>query len=471
MAACSQAARPAGQAVHLTVDAAHPGATVPASFLGLAFEYDDILRYAGGGAPDPAVVRLLRNVLPPGSGPPVLRLGGNSTDESWWNPDGRPAPPGISYAVDRAWLQAVGGTASALGARLILGVNLGLDDPGAGASWAVAASAGLGSGLAAFEIGNEPDLYPGHAYGAGRTVRPPGYGFGQYEAEYRAYAAALRQALGPGVPLAGPAALTPAWMAGLPGFLQRESPASVTYHQYPLSACGVKPGQAGYPTIGELLSDRSTHRLATEVVPFVREAAAAGRGLRVDEVNSAICHGARGVSDTFASALWVADLLFEYAAIGVAGVNVQTVSWAAYTPFVPGPRPVVEPEYYGLWLAAQALPAGARLVPVRGAGGDVEAWATLDGRGTLRLVLLHRGSGGPAGVDVQLPGRGPARVARLQAPSLDARTGVSLGGATFDGSGDGRPRGTAGGERVDQAGGTYRLRLPAASGALVTLGA
>ena len=452
------------------MDAGHPGATVPASFLGLAFEYDDILRYTGG-APDPRVVQLVGALQVAGAGPPVIRVGGNSTDESWWNPDHGPAPPGISYDVDLPWLQGVAGTASALGARLVLGVNLGLDDPGAAATWAVAARADLGSGIGAFEIGNEPDLYPGHAYGQGRTVRPPGYGFGQYEAEYRAYAAALRQALGPSVPLAGPAALTPAWMGDLPGFLQRESPALVTYHQYPLSACGTKPGQAGYPTIAELLSDRATHRLAAEVGPFVREAAAAGRGLRVDEVNSAICHGARGVSDTFASALWVADLLFEYAAAGVAGVNVQTVSWAAYTPFVPGPRPVVEPEYYGLWLAAQALPAGARLLPLHGAGGAVKAWATLDGAGSLRVVALHRGVGGPADLDLHVPGRGPAHIARLRAPSLDARTGVSLGGSTFDGSTDGRPRGDAGSERVDPAGGTYRLSVPPASAALLTLGA
>ena len=169
--------------------------------------------------------------------------------------------------------------------------------------------------------------------------------------------------------------------------------------------------------------------------------------------------------------LWVADLLFEYAALGVAGVNVQTISWAAYTPFVPGPRPVVEPEYYGLWLASQAMPAGARLVPMRGGQGDVKAWATLDRAGKLRVVLLNKGVAGPADLDLQLPGRGPARVARLQARSLEARTGVSLGGSTFDGSADGRPRGNAGGERVDPAGGTYRLRLPAASGALLTVGA
>ena len=86
-------------------------------------------------------------------------------------------------------------------------------------------------------------------------------------------------------------------------------------------------------------------------------------------------------------------------------------------------------------------------------------------------MVLRRGAGDPADLDLQLPGRGPAHVARLQASSLDARTGVSLGGSTFDGSTDGRPRGTAGTERVDPAGGTYRLRLPAASGALVTLGA
>jgi hypothetical protein len=206
------------------------------------------------------------------------------------------------------------------------------------------------------------------------------------------------------------------------------------------------------------------------VAPFVREAAVAGRGLRVDEVNSAVCHGARGVSDTFASALWAADLLFEYAAAGVAGVNVQTISGAAYAPFAPGPDPVVRPEYYGLWLAAQAMPAGARFVPVRGAQRDLKAWSTLDRDGTLRVVVLNKG-GEAADVDIGIAGRGPARLARLVAPSLDAQSGVSLGGATFDGSGGGRPRETGAGERAGAAGGTYRVRLPATSGALLTVGA
>ena len=51
-------------------------------------------------------------------------------------------------------------------------------------------------------------------------------------------------------------------------------------------------------------------------------------------MNSASVHaGKRGVSDTFASALWVLDTLFNLAAVGVDGVNVHTLPGAAYELF------------------------------------------------------------------------------------------------------------------------------------------
>ena len=479
--ACAQPAGPRSSPssrplADVSVDASHLGRAIPTSFFGLGFEYNDILNYTGrGGAPDPVLVQLLRNLDAFGAGPLVLRIGGNSTDDSWWDPDGAPAPPGITYNIGRPWLLAVAAATTALRARLIVGLNLGLNDPGVGVAWAAAARTGLGSeAIEAFEIGNEPNLYPGHAYGAGLTARPATYTFGDYEAEYRAYASALRRALGAQVPLAGPAVLTPSWMANLPGFLGRQAANVdlVTYHQYPLSVCGQRPGQAGYPTIPELLANQASHGLAAEVAPFVREAAAAARPLRVDEVNSVVCLGAAGVSDRFASALWIADLLFEYAAVGVAGVNVQTIARAHYTPFTVGPGPAVNPEYYGLLLAAQAMPAGTRMITPQATSsrGNVKVWGTLDPSGTLRLVLLNKDRRAAGEVDVHAHGRGAGTLSRLQAPSLDARTGVSLGGATLDGSTDGRLRGGGGGERLEPDQGTYRFFLPAGSGALLTMG-
>ena len=42
-------------------------------------------------------------------------------------------------------------------------------------------------------------------------------------------------------------------------------------------------------------------------------------------MNAVSCGGVRGVSDTFASALWALDTLFEFSRVGVDGVNFHTV--------------------------------------------------------------------------------------------------------------------------------------------------
>ena len=42
-------------------------------------------------------------------------------------------------------------------------------------------------------------------------------------------------------------------------------------------------------------------------------------------MNGVSCGGTRGVSDTFASALWVLDTLFEMARLGVSGINIHSV--------------------------------------------------------------------------------------------------------------------------------------------------
>ena len=60
------------------------------------------------------------------------------------------------------------------------------------------------------------------------------------------------------------------------------------------------------------------------VARYVTLAHAHGIGLRIDELNSVSCGGARGVSDTFTSALWALDAAFQMARVGVDGVNIHT---------------------------------------------------------------------------------------------------------------------------------------------------
>ena len=220
---------------------------------------------------------------------------------------------------------------------LILGVNLAAGRPSLAAAEARALLRGIGSRrVAALELGNEPDVYGVFPWYKGRHrlvfARDAAYGLTAYVRQIARWGAAL-----PRVPLAGPATAKLPWMAGLPALLQADTPAADRDHP-PLRAQGLpdRPRVARYPSVANLLSDRSASGLADALAPYVAAAHADGLEFRVDELNSAAlagCLGRRGVSDTFASALWMLDTLFNMASVGVDGVNVHSLPGAAYEPF------------------------------------------------------------------------------------------------------------------------------------------
>jgi len=198
--------------------------------------------------------------------------------------------------------------------------------------------------------------------------------------------------------------------------------------------------------------------------------------LRIDEMNTISCGSAPGMSDTFAMALWALDALFADVQDGVDGVNIHTYPGATYQLFTftrmhSSWRALVEPEYYGLLMFAQATPPGARLLRVSGASGAVRAWATRAPDGGIRVVLINDDTRSSHLVAVRVQAaRGTATLERLEAPGASATRGVTLDGRSF-----GTPTRTgllAGASRTDAvrpARGTYLVRLPAASAALLTL--
>ena len=188
------------------------------------------------------------------------------------------------------------------------------------------------------------------------------------------------------------------------------------------------------------------------------------------------CGGKRGVSDTFASALWALDSLFEFARIGVSGVNFHMFPGASYILFSfrrPNGRWVatVQPEYYGLLLFAEATPPGSRLLRAVTRGGPtVRAWATRGARGTIRVVLinddLHKRhvflvhDSAPAG---------PATVIRLTAPHARSTQGVQIGEQSFGETSTGRLAGPPEQEPVGGSRGRYVIRLAPATAAMLTI--
>jgi hypothetical protein len=88
---------------------------IPSGFLGLSLELSALEPYAGtdASAINPVFEQLVRNL----SSAPVLRLGGDTTDWSWWPAPGMTQPPGVTFSLTPRWMQVAHAFASALHAR------------------------------------------------------------------------------------------------------------------------------------------------------------------------------------------------------------------------------------------------------------------------------------------------------------------------------------------------------------------
>ncbi|MGH2867868.1 MAG: hypothetical protein ACRDNK_09920, partial [Solirubrobacteraceae bacterium] len=319
-AARPDAARPASS---LTVPGSGVGPLIPAGFAGLSMEYRGLAAYAGTDprAVDPPFLELLRDISP--TQRPVLRVGGDSTDWTWWPVPHMARPPGVKYDLTPNFLAVTRSLARTLRARLILGINLEADSERVAGAEATAMIDRIGAGsIDALELGNEPELYSTFGWyrsATGHQVpgRPPSWNLQTFIGDFSRLARGL-----PRVPLAGPSGGGSSWLPFLGTFLGHEpAVALATLHAYPLKHC--VPSQT--VTSGQLLADSSSLGLATYLGPYLAMARRRGVPARVDEINGVSCGGQRGVSDTFGAALWSLDALFELARAGVGGVNFHTV--------------------------------------------------------------------------------------------------------------------------------------------------
>jgi hypothetical protein len=464
----------------VTVDPAVAGPPIPSGFVGLSLEYSALPWYTGTdpSAVNPVFEQLIRNLNPGQS--PVLRIGGNSSDTTWWPESGLRRPPGASYTLSRWYLGVTNALARDLRAKMIIGLDLEAGVPSVAVAEAHAFVAGLGTGaLRAFEIGNEAPRYPEFPWyhaGPGRPVwaRPRSYGFADFDREY----ATVGRLLPNSVPLAGPTLGGPDWMQNLGRFISGEPRLGVvTFHHYPFNRCFTPLSSPAYPTVPRLLTTFGSRGFDPQLEQYIAIAHRHGLPFRVDELNSVACGGKRGVSDTFASALWAVDSLFDLARLGVSGVNIHMFPGASYILFsfrraADGHwMAQIRPEYYGLLLFAEASPPGSRLVQAvtRGAS-TVRGWATRATDGTLRVVLLNDDlhkrhvflvhDAAPAG---------SASVIRLTAPSAWARTGVQIGEQSFGTTETGRLSSPPEQEPVGSNRGRYVIRLAPATAALLTI--
>jgi hypothetical protein len=457
----------------VTVNLAGTATSIPGSFLGFGMEPGELSTFTGTASdPNPLFTQLLEN-LAELNGPPAVRIGGDKQDVAYWASS--PQPSGGQVALSGDDVRSLDRAVAPAGTKVILGLDLKLLDPAitvaeaTGALGVMSADRFLG-----FEIGNEPDLYGPHG------VRPSGYSIDDYGAEYRRFAQAIRAATGPAVPLVG-ASFSGPFQPSLPAFIAADADllGMVTLHHYPMSACPGTPAPFA-PSLERLLSDDAATGHPRAIAPLVQGAHAQKLALRVDELNSVVCHGADGVSNTFAAALWIIDILFNYASVGVDGVNVHAhpegppPTGDFYRPFgfdrdAEGDHAHVYPLYHGIFLFAKAAANHARILPANvTTDRNLRAWPTVDGEQVTRVVIINKDPGASGDVIVTgVPTTGCARVTRLSAPDVSAKSGVMLGGQTFEGTTDGKLVGVADHECIQPASGAYRVPMCGAGAALI----
>jgi hypothetical protein len=455
--------------------ASRPATSIQSGYLGLSMEIRGIEAYTGYAprAINPVFEQLVRNLTP--GQRPVLRLGGDTADWTWYPIPHMSRPLGVRYPLTPTWMQVMKSMAQGLNAKLIVGVDLEVNSARVAATEARAILSGIGSHwVSALELGNEPELYDVLAWFAINDVphygRAAGWNIPAYLRNYASIARAL-----PDYPLAGPDVGVPPWIDSLGEFLSDEPRVrTVTVHRYALDCIANQQ-----VPVSALFTDASTRQFAATFGPAVAAAHAHHATIRMDEINSVSCGGKPGISNTFAAALWDLDVMFELASAGFDGVNIHTRpgnpnqlfafqrvhgAWGAQ----------VEPNYYGLLAFAQAVPAGSRLLGVAGASsGPLHAWAVRAPDGSKRIVLINTSASNGQSVIIHgIREEAGTPVERLTAASASATGGVTLGGKRFaDGTKTGELTGAL---HVSYPswprGGGYRVWVPATSAAILTIG-
>ena len=439
--------------IQLEVDVTRGMGNIPADFTGLGYEISSVARK---GLLDPSntkYIQLVKTLSKNG----VIRIGGNTSDFSAWEPHGEASILPKATVTNTALVEALGGFLRATGWKLIWGLNLGRGTAESAADQAAAVARAAGDRLLCFEIGNEPDLFVGQGH------KPKGYGYAEYRQEFERFAEALRARV-PGARLAGPdVAGATDWVASF-AHDERDRISLLTEHYY-------RTGQKNpLATMENLLN--TDERFVKMTARLQEIGKSSGLPYRLCELNSFSGGGKPRISDTFASALWGLDLMFTLASAGGAGINFET--GLNHLGFVSSYSPIYEDEagnltarplYYGMLAFATA--GTGRLVEARSSasGGNFRSYATVDTSGRLCFTLINKDVATAVNASIKVPAPASSvEVLRLSAPAINSMTGVTFGGTEVSANGIWAPRRQP---VVRVRGGMLNLGVPVASASIV----
>jgi hypothetical protein len=388
--------------------------TIPPRFMGLSYEKLTI-NYNYFHPSNYNLIALFRLL---GAG--VLRLGGSSVDTLLWTD----SATGTHAQVTAANITDLAAFLKATGWLCIYGVNLATSTPALAADEVAVAVSALGGNLLGIELGNEPD-----EYAAKGTLFPATWVFQDFVNLWDSFRSAIVQ-VAPNVPVTGPATAggnhITTWTLAFGQTVTPSELVLLTQHYYRAS------GNSADATASFLVSPDS--QLTGDLAILNPGAQQMGLPFRIDECNSFYDSGAPGVSNSYASSLWVIDFLFDSALGGASGVNLHGGGNAFYTPIADDSGGVtdVRPEYYGLLLFALMGPGMLLQTQLSAGGLDATAYALRSAAGGLKVIVVNKDTQDlPLAIEANQTIEG-ATLQLMTGPGLAALSGVTIQGSTVD---------------------------------------
>ena len=400
---------------------------LPPGFLGLSYESSMLLPKGGNyyfDATNAPLVTLFQSL-----GIKNLRVGANAVDD--------PRVP----VPDEKDIDALFGFAKAAGVKVIYSFRLKNGDPSRSAQLAKYIQDHYGDLLDTFAIGNEPDCFDG--------IRKNKDGYKVFYALWKPHYDAIIQAVpkaqieGPSAAFNGPFAINLAKDLHASGHLPM-----VSSHYYVFGA-GANAERDPAGTQERLLSESNSVRYEKLYQSLQKPLADLGVPYRIDEMNSCYNGGAKGSSDTYASALWSLDWDHWWAAHGITGLNYHTgesvgmnggfhaPNYASFVHMPDGKGFDVHPIAYSHLAFSQGAKGHILETQTEG-NANLTSYAYQDG--SVYLITLinkdHGSQGGSVPVSITLPeGAGSGSWERLDLNQkngdIAAKSDIALGDSSI----------------------------------------
>jgi hypothetical protein len=315
-----------GSRVSLKISSKANGPQMPADFLGLSYEIQQLTDPTFFSANNLGLIGQFKALAPRG----VLRLGGNTSEFAWWKPapdsaepehpqlpavEGWPKPK--YYAVTPDAVRNLAAFLSATGWTCLYGIGMGTNTPQRAAEEAAFVAETLGANLQYFQIGNEVDFFGRHNMRDAKS-----WSAKTYLEEWLSLARAVTSRV-PGAKFGMPdVGSEVAWLteiADLWPSVQNPPHVTTLSHHYYFGGPPTNPEV----NIPNLLKPATTAKVQKTADAATTAANKMGVRVRMTEGNTCYRGGKPGVSDVFAAALWAADYSLLLASNNYSGINLH----------------------------------------------------------------------------------------------------------------------------------------------------